>query len=79
MRLCGTNEGGWTRMQIVVNGKPREVGDNATVVDLLRMLELDARQVAVEVNLELAPRGEHSSRRLAAGDRVEVVTLVGGG
>jgi len=66
-------------MQIVVNGKPRDVGDNASVAELLKALELDPRQVAVEVNLALAPRGEHASRRLAPGDRVEVVTLVGGG
>jgi len=66
-------------MQIVVNGMPRDVGDNASVAELLKALELDPRQVAVEVNLELAPRGEHASRRLAPGDRVEVVTLVGGG
>ena len=66
-------------MQILVNGKPRHVHDGATVAELLTSLELDARQVAVEINLELAPRGEHPSRTLAPGDRVEVVTLVGGG
>jgi thiamine biosynthesis protein ThiS len=66
-------------MQILVNGKPREVSDNATVAELIKALELDPRQVAVEVNLELAPRAEHPTRRLASDDRVEVVTLVGGG
>jgi sulfur carrier protein len=66
-------------MQILVNGKPRDVDEGATVAALLESLGLDSRQVAVEVNLELAPRAEHAVRRLAAGDRVEVVTLVGGG
>ncbi len=36
-------------------------------------------EVAVERNLELAPRTRHAETRLAPGDRVDIVTLVGGG
>ena len=46
---------------------------------LLQTLELDPRTLAVERNLELVPRGQHAATPLAAGDRLEVVTLVGGG
>ena len=42
-------------------------------------LGLADRPVAVEVNLELVPRRLHADRPLAEGDRVEIVTLVGGG
>jgi sulfur carrier protein len=35
--------------------------------------------VAVEVNLEVVPRAQHAQTRLRDGDRLEVVTLVGGG
>jgi len=66
-------------MQISVNGKPREIPPGTTLAALLQTLRLDPRQVAVERNLELAPRGEHAATELAPGDRVEVVTLVGGG
>ena len=66
-------------MQIFVNGKPREVEAGDTVATLLESLGLDPRQLAVERNLELVPRGEHSATPLAPGDRLEVVTLVGGG
>jgi thiamine biosynthesis protein ThiS len=68
-----------SEVEISVNGRPRAIEAGATVSTLLESLALDPRQVAVEVNLELAPRGEHATRRLSAGDRVEVVTLVGGG
>ncbi len=51
----------------------------ATVAQLLEELGLDARHVAVEVNLELAPRQRHAHWALAEGDQLEVVTLVGGG
>jgi thiamine biosynthesis protein ThiS len=66
-------------VEIFVNGQPRQVPADTTVARLLDQLELAARQVAVEVNLELVPRAAHAARRLAAGDRLEVVTLVGGG
>ena len=35
--------------------------------------------VAVEVNLRLVPHKSRAEHRLAAGDRLEIVTLVGGG
>lgn len=66
-------------MRIWFNGEAREIGDNLSVADLLRELNLAPQRVAVEVNLELVPRTEHSAKRLAADDRLEVVTLVGGG
>ncbi len=66
-------------MQIVVNGQPRDLPDGATLAQLLSELGLEPRHVAVEVNLEVVPRREHAEHRLADGDRLEVVTLVGGG
>lgn len=66
-------------MRIVCNGTPREIEDATTVAALLRELGLEPKQCAVEVNLELVPRGVHADRRLAEGDRLEIVTLVGGG
>jgi sulfur carrier protein len=66
-------------VQIIVNGQAREVSPDTSIADLLRTLELPVRQVAVEVNDELVPRAHHAAHRLADGDRLEVVTLVGGG
>ncbi len=66
-------------MMITLNGEPREVAENTTVAGLLAELGLESRPVAVEVNLQLAPRGVHAEQRLREGDRLEVVTLVGGG
>jgi sulfur carrier protein len=66
-------------VKILINGAPREVPDGITVADLLSALEMTARHVAVEVNLELVPRTRHHEFELHAEDRLEVVTLVGGG
>jgi sulfur carrier protein len=66
-------------MQIIVNGQSRAVTDGTTLAELLTQLDLQAKHVAVEINMELVPRAEHVAHRLADGDQLEVVTIVGGG
>jgi sulfur carrier protein len=66
-------------MQITVNGQPRQVAQEISVAELLKQLGLADKPLAVEVNLELVPRQHHAGRPLADGDRIEIVTLVGGG
>jgi sulfur carrier protein len=66
-------------MKIVVNGKDTTVNSGATVEALLRDRGLEGRPCAVEINQEVVPKREHPERTLAEGDRVELVTLVGGG
>ena len=66
-------------MQVEVNGQPRELDDGATVALLLEELEVAQPHVAVELNFEVVPRTRHAETVLRDGDRLEVVTLVGGG
>ena len=66
-------------MTLTLNGEPKTLPDGATVADLLADLKLDSRALAVERNLALVPRRRHADERLEEGDRVEIVTLVGGG
>lgn len=66
-------------MTITVNGEPREVADGMLLLELLRTLDVRVEQVAVERNFEVVPRREIADVRLAPGDNLEVVTLVGGG
>jgi thiamine biosynthesis protein ThiS len=66
-------------VEIIYNGQKREIAEGATVADLLAQLDRPAQQVAVEVNLVLAPRERHAEWRLQPGDQVDVFTLAGGG
>lgn len=66
-------------MRISVNDELRTAADGLTVAELLEQLRLAGKHVAVEANGELVPRGHHAQHRLADGDRLEIVTLVGGG
>jgi thiamine biosynthesis protein ThiS len=66
-------------MQILLNGKAHEVPGETTVADLMESLGLRTEIVAVEVNEGLVARARRAEHCLAEGDRVEIVTLVGGG
>ena len=66
-------------MQIHVNGQTRELLEDTRVLELLEQLDLKPRRVAVERNEKIVRRASFAEAVLAEGDRVEIVTLVGGG
>jgi thiamine biosynthesis protein ThiS len=66
-------------IQLIVNGEPREAPPGTTVASLLAQLQMQPRLVAVERNRDLVPRSQHALCTLETGDRIEIVTLVGGG
>ena len=66
-------------LRIYVNGQAKEVEADTTVLQLLTELKLDATRVAVERNLEIVLRKTFAEAKLTSDDRLEIVTLVGGG
>jgi thiazole synthase len=66
-------------LTLTVNGEPRSLPEPLTVAELLDRLGYDRRRVAVEVNQAVVPATHHAGHRLRADDRIEIVTLVGGG
>ena len=66
-------------MTVTVNGQPRSVADGLTLAQFVRELGLERNPIAVELNREVVPRDRHGDTRLTDGDRLEIVTLVGGG
>jgi sulfur carrier protein len=66
-------------LKLTVNGDGREARSGSTLADLVTDLGLDVRKVAVEHNLEIAPRSRYSDTVLADGDKIEIVAFVGGG
>jgi thiamine biosynthesis protein ThiS len=67
------------KMEVNVNGDRVEVPENATIEQLLGQLDLNTRAIAVVVNEQLQPRDTHGTFVLNQDDRLEIVTLVGGG
>jgi len=68
-----------TSIDVVINGHPRTLAEGSTVAQLIALLGLSGKPVAVERNREVVPRAQHPTTVLADGDRLEVVTFVGGG
>jgi len=66
-------------IDVVVNGARRPVARDATLLELLRSLELDPRAVVVEHNRRIVRRPALGDVRVAEGDAVELVHFVGGG
>ncbi len=66
-------------MQIQLNGSPREIPEAATAAQLIDILELGGKRLAMEVNGEIVPRSTFADHRLQPDDRVEIVHAIGGG
>ena len=66
-------------MTIKVNGDRRELVAPMSVSALLRQLDIDARRVAVELNLTVVKKALYDSSIVNDGDEVEIVNFVGGG
>jgi len=66
-------------MQISVNGEEQRFDGVGDVAALVAKLGLDTRKVAVERNLEIVPRSAYADTPIADGDRIEIVTFIGGG
>ena len=56
-----------------------EVSETTSVAELLKFHKLELARVAVERNGEIVSRKDFYRTILAAHDRLEIVTLVGGG
>jgi len=67
------------RIQVTLNGVPRDFPAPLTFDQLLQEMELAGRRLAIERNGEIVPRSRFGDAHLADGDRVEVVVAVGGG
>ena len=66
-------------MKILLNGKIYEVPKDCLLSELIVLLDLQGKRLAVEINAEIVPRSEHPHRHLQAGDKVEIVHAIGGG
>ena len=66
-------------MNISINGEPRTLDDDLNLLQLIELLGLENKRLAIEVNQEIVPRSEHASYTLKQDDQVEIVQAIGGG
>jgi thiamine biosynthesis protein ThiS len=66
-------------IEVTINGTPRQMPRDATLLDVLAALGLDPRLVVVEHNWRVVRRQGLGDVRIAPGDAIELVHFVGGG
>ena len=66
-------------IRLEINGEAREVPAGLSVTGLLAHLGIVSNRVAIERNLGILPRDQWEKTAVSAGDRFEIVHLVGGG
>ncbi len=68
-----------SQITLWVNGEPRTCSPPISLPQLLEQFGFNPRLVAVEYNGEILHRQFWSQTQVQEGDKIEVVTIVGGG
>lgn len=66
-------------MKIFLNGEEKILATKMTVAELVAMLELDVKKIAVEKDLEIVNQDRFSATAIDEGSRIEIVHFIGGG
>ncbi len=68
-----------TTMTVQVNGETHSLTAAVKLPEFLTQINLNPRLIAVEYNGEILHRQYWADTQLQDGDRLEIVTIVGGG
>jgi sulfur carrier protein len=66
-------------MKIIINGELRELESGTSLENLVQLLDLQGKRLAIEVNQAIVPRSQFASFQLTEQDQVEIVHAIGGG
>ena len=66
-------------MEITVNGERRDVAEETTLLALIDALRLEPKLVVAQRNEDIVDRTQYAGTKLAQGDVLELVHIVGGG
>lgn len=64
---------------VKVNGEAVENAEGLSLEDYLKKEDYTISRVAVELNGNIVPKNNYSKTLIAEGDKLEVVSFVGGG
>ena len=66
-------------MQVVLNGEKETLEDALTLAQLIERKGLAEKRIALEVNEQIISKSRHPQFVLNDGDKVEIITAIGGG
>lgn len=66
-------------MTVTVNGNERTIEEGATLLELLKKLDLEGKVMAAAVNMEIVKQDQWNIHKLVDNDTLELLDFVGGG
>ena len=66
-------------MNILLNNKPEILFEGSTIKKLLENKNIKIKYYAIEVNRKIIPKSDHETHIIKDGDRIEIITAIGGG
>ncbi len=67
------------KVTIILNGEKKIIESNKTIAELISLLNLDVRKIAVEKDLEIVSPNDFAKIILNEGAKIEIVHFIGGG
>ena len=66
-------------MNILLNNNPEEFSERLTIKKLLEKKNIKSKYYAVEINKKIIPKSSYYKHALKEGDKIEIITAIGGG
>ena len=66
-------------MNILLNNKPEKLFNGLTIKKLLEQKNIKNKYFAIEINRKIIPKSKHDSYVIKDGDKIEIITAIGGG
>ena len=67
------------KMKIRVNGKVKSISNKCSMLDLVKILKIPLKKVAIELNQEIIDKKNINKINLKKNDKIEIVHFIGGG
>lgn len=67
------------KVKITLNGKPSKVDEGTCLTDLLAQMKIEPLKVACELNQRIVKRAQYAGTKIAEGDVIEILQMIGGG
>ena len=67
------------KIKIRINGKAKSINENEKLSNLIKILKIPIKKVAIELNQEIIDKKKLNMINLKKNDKIEVVHFIGGG
>ena len=67
------------KIKIKVNGNIKLIKEETKLLDLIKILKIPLKKVAIELNREIMDKKILGKIKLKNGDKIEIVHFIGGG